>query len=154
VFSLMGLNFLMLGLSLLMSSYKKGSCVTSEMNMAAVDQLKKFNMVQQYPVYLKRNKKADAEGTFKQVLTLNRGVRYKFFAIKNPDYTGQPVLTIYNNEKMEFMIGSTYNASFKRFYNELEFECKTSGNYCFTLNFLDGEEGCALGVYSSLIQAK
>ncbi|WP_317897994.1 hypothetical protein [Aurantibacillus circumpalustris] len=99
-----------------------------------------------------KKKKGSASIEYKkQVITLNRGVRYKFFAVRNKDYEGQPILTIYNNEKQEFMLGSTYNSTFKKFYNELEFECKTTGNYCLSFSFLDGEEGCALGIFSSLV---
>lgn len=131
---------------------KKGDCTTSEMTAAAVDQLKKFTLIQQFPFYMKKKKKSDETEYKKQIITLNRGVRYKFYAVKNNDYDGQPILAIYNNEKQEFLLGSTYNPTFKRFYNELEFECKTTGNYCLSFSFLDGMEGCALGVFSSLVK--
>jgi len=133
-------------------SFKKGDCSNSEMSSAAVDQLKKFTLIQEFPFYMKKKKKDGETEYKKQIVTLNRGVRYKFFAVKNPEYDGQPILSIYNNEKQEFLLGSTYNPTFKRFYNELEFECKTTGNYCMSFSFLDGMEGCALGVFSSLMK--
>ncbi|PBQ33781.1 hypothetical protein CNR22_18995 [Sphingobacteriaceae bacterium] len=133
-------------------TFKKGDCSTSKMTATAVDQLKKFTMIQEFPFYMKKKKK-DAETEYKkQIITLNRGVRYKFFAVRNAEYEGQPILCIYNNEKQEFLLGSTYNVTFKKFYNELEFECKTTGNYCLSFSFLDGMEGCALGVFSSLVK--
>jgi len=122
------------------------------MTATAVDQLKRFTLIQEFPFYMKKKKKNDAIEYKKQVITLNRGVRYKFYAVRNAEYEGLPILSIYNNEKQEFLLGSTYNPTFKRFYNELEFECKTTGNYCLSFSFLDGMEGCALGVFSSLVK--
>lgn len=133
-------------------SLKKGDCSNSQMTTTAVDQLKKFTLIQEFPFYMKKKKKDGEIEYKKQVITLNRGVRYKFFAVKNTEYEGQPILSIFNNEKQEFLLGSTYNPTFKRFYNELEFECKTTGNYCLSFHFLDGVEGCALGVFSSLVK--
>jgi len=144
------LVFMFAGLAF--TPFKKGDCTNSEMTATAVDQLKKFTLIQQFPFYMKKKKKNEETEYKKQVITLNRGVRYKFFAVKNADYDGQPIITIYNNEKQEFLLGTTYNATFKRFYNELEFECKTTGNYCLSFSFLDGMEGCALGVFSSLVK--
>jgi hypothetical protein len=135
-----------------LSGFKKGDCTNSDMTATAVDQLKKFTMIQDFPFYMKKKKKSDGIEYKKQVITLNRGVRYKFFTVKNNDYEGVPIVSIYNNEKQEFLLGSTYNPTFKRFYNELEFECKTSGNYCLSFSFQDGLEGCALGVFASLIK--
>lgn len=132
--------------------FKKGDCTSSEMTETAVDKLKKFTMIQNYPYYFKKSKKGQLAAVQKQVITLNRGVRYKFYAVKNEKYDGKPVISIYNDEKQEFLLGSTYNPTFKRFYNELEFECKTTGNYCLSFSFLDGEEGCALVVFSSLVK--
>jgi hypothetical protein len=120
----------------------------------AVDRLKKFTMIENFPYYLKKKKKSDPIEFKKQTITLSRGVRYKFYTVRNEDYDGLPILAIYNNEKQEFLLGTTYNPSLKKFYNELEFECKTTGNYCLSLCFQDGLEGCAIGVFASLITDK
>lgn len=132
------------------SSFKKGDCATASMSSAAIDRLKKFTMVEEFPFYIKSAKKGETL-VKKQVVTLNRGVRYKFFTIRNTDYEGLPILSIYNNEKQEALLGSTYNPTAQKFYNDLEFECKATGNYCITFSFLDGMEGCAIGVFASLV---
>ncbi len=139
-------------LFMITTGFKKGDCTKDSMRSEAVDRLKKFTLIQDFPVYLKKKGKKDPIESKKIMITLNRDVRYKFYTIRNDEYEGQPVLTIYNNEKCEFMLGSTYNNYLKKFYNELEFECKSSGTYCLCLNFQDGLEGCALGVFSSLIK--
>jgi hypothetical protein len=146
--------FLILSVFFMCSGFydlKRGGCNNSELIKEAVDQLKKYTLVQEFPFYMKKKKKDEIEYK-KQIITLNRGVRYKFFTVRNPDYEGMPILSIYNNEKQEFLLGTTYNATFKKFYSELEFECKTTGNYCLSFSFQDGLEGCALGIFASLIK--
>lgn len=144
----------MLGLTLVMAmSFKKeDKCVNETMKKEVSDRLKKYTLIENFPFHLKAKRKKDPVEYKKQVITLNRGVKYKFYAIRNSEYEGLPVITIYNNEKMEFLVASTYNLNMKKFYNEIEFECKTTGNYCLAMSFLDGLEGCALGVHASLIK--
>jgi len=136
----------------LLLSFKKEKCESKEMASESIDRLKKFTLIQSFPFYMKKKKKSEEVERQTQIITLSRGVHYKFFNVKNPEYDGVPIVSIYNNEKMEFLLGTTYNASFKRFYNELEFECKTTGNYCLAFSFYEGLEGCAIGVFSSLIK--
>ena len=137
----------------MLTSFKGDGCVSEQMNKEAVSKLKKYSLIENYPFYMKKKKKKDVPETKKVIVTLNNGMRYKFFSIKNPDYEGIPILTIYNNEKMEFMVASTYNANMNKFYNDMEFECKTTGNYCLVFSFFEGEEGCGLGIYSLLASA-
>ena len=132
---------------------KKGGCDSDGLYAEAVLKLKKYTLIEEYPFYIKKKKKSGPIEFKKQIITLNNGVKYKFFTVKNPEYDGQPILSIYNNEKQEFLLGSTYNASMKKFYNEIEFECKSTGNYCLSLSFHDGQEGCAIGIFASLIKA-
>lgn len=133
-------------------SFKKGNCAKDEMTTEVIDRLKKFTLIQSYPFNMKKKKKSEEIERKVQLITLNRGVRYKFYTVRNEDYEGLPILAIYNNEKMEFLLGTTYNANLKKFYNELEFECKTTGNYCLAFSFQEGLEGCAIGVFSSLVK--
>lgn len=129
----------------------KNTCDRQKLLELAVPRLKKYTLMQDYPFSFKKKKKSNEAEMSKNVVTLNRGVRYRIYTIKNDAFDGQPIVTIYNNEKLEFMIATTYNASRKVFYNEIEFECKTTGNYCLCFSFLDGEEGCALGIISTNI---
>lgn len=130
---------------------KEDKCINEVMNKEVTSRLKKFTLIQQFPFHLREKKKKDPIELKKQVITLSSGVKYKFYTIKNSEYEGMPIITIYNNEKLEFLVASTYNLSSKKFYNEIEFECKSTGNYCLAMSFQDGMEGCALGVFSSLI---
>lgn len=135
-----------------MSFKKEDKCVNESMKKEVTDRLKKYTLIDNFPFHLKEKRKKDPIEYKKQIITLNRGVKYKFYTIRNSEYEGLPVITIYNNEKMEFLVASTYNLNMKKFYNEIEFECKTTGNYCLAMSFVDGLEGCALGVHATLIK--
>jgi hypothetical protein len=143
---------LIVAIFMAMSFNKEDKCVNQSMSKEVTERLKKYTLIDNFPFHLKEKKKKDPVEYKKQVITLNRGVKYKFYAIRNSEYEGLPIVTIYNNEKMEFLIASTYNFNMKKFYNEVEFECKSTGNYCLAMGFLDGMEGCALGVHASLIK--
>ena len=132
--------------------HKKGGCDNESLMVEATSQLKKYTMIQDFPFYLKKKKKNSEIEYKKQIITLNRGVKYKFYTVRNSEFEGVPIVSIYNNEKQEFLLGSTYNSNSKKFYSELEFECKTTGNYCLSFNFQDGLEGCAIGIFASMMK--
>jgi len=143
-------------LSILCSSYygiKKGGCEKESLMTEATSKLKKYTLIQDFPFYIRKKKKSGEIEFKKQIITLNRGVNYKFYTIRNTDYEGMPILSIYMNEKQEVLLGSTYNSAQKKFYSEIDFECKTTGNYCLSLSFQDGLEGCAVGVFASMIKS-
>ena len=137
---------------LFMMAFKEDKCVNESMNKEVSVRLKKFTLIQQFPFRMKEKRKKDPIEYKKQVIALSSGVKYKFYAIRNTEFEGLPIMTIYNNEKLEFLLGSTYNFNSKKFYNEIEFECKSTGNYCLAMSFQDGMEGCSLGVFASLIK--
>jgi hypothetical protein len=146
--------FLVLLTFLILTSFVKKDnegCDKQKLLEKAVPKLKKFTIIQDYPFAFKKKKKNGEIEYSKNIITLNRGVRYRFFAVKNDELEGIPIVTIYNNAKQEIMLGSTYNAGRKTFYDEIEFECKTTGNYCLSFSFLDGIGGCGLGIFSSNI---
>lgn len=147
------LSLFILTMAAISLSFKRGGCDKEELMPMAIEKLKKFTLIQDFPFYMNKKKKGEmVPEVKKQVITLNRGVRYKFFAVKNPDYKGQPVVTIYNNEKMEFLVGTTFNSQLQKFYEVIEFECKTTGNYLLTFTIQNNVECCGLGVFSSLVK--
>lgn len=132
------------------NTIKKKDCNSENLLSKGFDRLKKYSLVKGYPFSFKEKKKDKPADCLKQIVTLNRGVKYKFFAVHSEDFDGKPVITIHNNEKQEFLLASSYNFNFKTFYEEINFECKTTGNYCLGFSFLDGKEGCAVGIMAFL----
>lgn len=129
---------------------KRKECNPLILMEEAMKRLKKFSMVKDYPFNFKEKKKNGQVQFLKQTITLNRGVRYKFLAVENTEFEGKPIVSIYTSEKQDILIASSYDTYTKKFYNEIEFECKTTGNYCLSFSFKDGLEGCAVGVHAFL----
>lgn len=132
------------------NSIKRRDCNPLVLLDEAVKKIKKYTLVKDYPFNFKEKKKKGSVEYLKQMITLNRGVKYKFLAVENKEFEGKPVVTIYNNEKQEFLLASTFNTNSQSFYDEIVFECKTTGNYCISFSFKDGLEGCAVGVHAFL----
>lgn len=132
------------------NSFKKKDCNPLILMEQAVKKLKKFTLVKDYPFNFKEKKKKGGIEYLKQTITLNRGVRYKFLTVHNPEFEGKPIVSIYMNEKQDILIATTYDTYTQKFYDEIEFECKTTGNYCLSFSFKDGLEGCAVGVHAFL----
>ena len=80
--------------------------------------------------------------------TLNRGEKYRFYGIENPEYKSKIVVTIYNNMKRDFQVATTYNKTTKTKYEAIEFKSGTTGTFCIAFTFLDGDEGCGVGIAS------
>ncbi|MGZ3901668.1 MAG: hypothetical protein ACXVDC_15180 [Bacteroidia bacterium] len=132
------------------TSLKKKDCDPQALLSEGVSKLKNFTFVKEYPFSFKEKKKNKPIEYKKQLVTLNRGVKYKFLAISNKEYEGQAVVSIFNNEKQEILVATTYNQAMKKHYDEISFECKTTGNYCLSFCFNDGMEGCAVGIMAFL----
>lgn len=131
---------------------KKKECDRQALLDIATTKIKKFVLIKDYPFSFKKKKKNDPIEYSKQTVMLNRGITYRFYAVKNEEFEGVPIVYIYNNEKQEFLLGSTYNTALNKFYDEIKFECKSTGNYCLSFCFQDGLEGCGLGVFSSNVK--
>ena len=66
------------------------------------------------------------------------------FAIANSDeYTGKAIFQLYEDK---VLIGSTYNAANGKCYDLFTFKCKKSKVYDMHISFVDGKEGCAVGI--------
>lgn len=129
---------------------KKKECNEQELTAKGVDKLKNYSLIKYYPFNFREKKKNKPVELLKQVVTLTRGVKYRFYTVANSDFEGKPVISIYNNEKLQILFACSYNNTTQKFYDEISFECKTTGNYCLTFSFFDGQEGCAVGMMSFL----
>lgn len=114
----------------------------------ALGKLNNFNLIKDYKVYMKRKKTKDPiEYTYFPV-TLNSGERYRFYGLDDQALKGRMVITIYNNMQRDFQVATTYNAKTKTKSDAIEFLCHTTGTFCIGFYFLDGEEGCGVGISS------
>ncbi|MCU0433392.1 MAG: hypothetical protein MUC87_08070 [Bacteroidia bacterium] len=135
--------------TLLLTSSFKDKCESDGIYQKALTKIRDFNLIKDYRVYLKRQKKADEPAPALYFpITLNRGEKYRFYGLETPEYEGKIVITIYNNMKREFQVATTYNKTTKTKYEAIEFKSSTTGTFCIGFTFLDGKEGCGVGIAS------
>lgn len=139
--------FFGLSLVLLLCS-GKDSCNSEGLYQQGLRQLKDYTLIKDYRVYLKHKKKNDPVEYTYYPITLNRDVKYKFYCLSSSEYKGKMVLTIYNSMKREFTVATTYNPATKTWRESIEFLSHSTGNFCIGFYFLDGEEGCGVGMSS------
>ncbi len=132
---------------LLLCSFNKDAS-HSALYQKALTKLNSYNLIKDYKVYMKKRKGKDpVEFTYFPV-TLNSGEKYRFYALDDQSLKGRMVITIYNNMKREFQVATTYNVKTQSKLDAIEFLSHTTGTFCIGFSFLDGEEGCGVGISS------
>ncbi len=132
----------------LCTSFAKDSCNSDPTYQKALAKIKEFNLIKDYRVYIKKKKKGDPPTAVYFPVTMNRGERYRFYGLESPEYKGKMVVTIYNNMKREFPVATTYNQATQTKLDAIEFKSGSTGTFCIGFYFLDGEEGCGVGISS------
>lgn len=127
-------------------AFKKDKCNSDALYEQVVGKLKKFSVLKDYRIYMKKKKKLTPEEYEYFTIPLNRGVVYKFQAISNPDVGGKLVINLYSSPQKEFMFATTLSQGTKSVKESIEFKCQSTGNFCIGYYFLDGEEGCGVAV--------
>lgn len=138
---------LMLVLVLTLTS-GKDPCAGDELYNQALSMLKDYSLIKDYRVSLKKKKKNGPEEFMYFPITLNRNQKYRFYGVSSPLLKGKLVITIYNNMKRDFQVATTYNKATQTARESIEFQCSTTGNFCIGISFLNGEEGCGVGIAS------
>ena len=76
---------------------------------------------------------------------LNKGNTYKFDICSALDFEGEAILQLYDGNKL---IASTFHKPSKTDFKAFEFFCSKSAIYKIYISFLDGKQGCAVGILS------
>jgi hypothetical protein len=126
--------------------FKKDKCNSDALYEQLVLKLKKFSVLKDYRIYMKKKKKLTPDEYEYFTIPLNRGVVYKFQAISNPDFEGKLVINLYNNPQKEFMFATTLSQGTQNVKESIEFKCQSTGNFCIGYYFLGGVEGCGVAV--------
>lgn len=126
--------------------FKKDKCNSDPLYEQGLAKLKKFSVLKDFRVYMKKKKKVTAEDYEYVTVALNRGVNYKFQALSSPEFEGKLVMCLYNNPDKQVMFATTLSQGTGAVRESLEFKCQGTGNYCIGYYFLDGLEGCGVGI--------
>ena len=76
---------------------------------------------------------------------LNKSNTYKFDICSALDYEGEAILQLYDGNKL---IASSFHKASKTNFKAFEFYCTKSAIYKIYISFLDGKQGCAVGILS------
>jgi hypothetical protein len=139
------LNFAVLLIFPLMG-FKKDKCNSDAIYEQVLTKLKKFSVLKDYRIYMKRKKNLTPEEYEYFTVTLNRGVVYKFHALSNPDFDGKLVINLYTNPTKQYMFATSLSQGTRSVHESIEFKCNNTGTYCIGYYFLDGVEGCGVAV--------
>ena len=135
---------LLLLLVLPLTGFVRDKCNYDKMYNELVKKMKKYTVLKDYRLYMKKNKNLDAGDYQYFTIPLNRGVKYKFAALNSDDYEGKLIINLYNNPQKEFLFATTLTQGTGTIRESLEFKCQSTGNFCIGYYFLDGVEGCAI----------
>ena len=79
----------------------------------------------------------------KYSMVLNDSIIYQFTITQSDSYPGRAVFQLFSDDEL---IGSNYNQKVDKNYESYYFECQKTGVYHMFISFVDGKEGCAVGV--------
>lgn len=133
-----------LAILLISSSLSFAQCNDELMGIAS-EQLGDFVYVNDFKVRLREVKKKKDVASMKYSIILNKDVKYRFVIANANEFPGKLVFTLFDNTGK---ILSSYNPASQKHYKVIDYTSKRTGVHYVDLGFLDGQEGCAILLYS------
>ena len=130
----------------------KQNCVSDELYESTLKKLSQYALLKDYRIYVPKKKVNDPEATVFFPITLNSGVKYKFWGAQNDKYDGKLTVSLFTtrNGKADFLFATNYRKDIDKFYESIEFQSESTMNCLIAFSFKDGKEGCGLGLSSFL----
>ena len=131
---------------------KRSTCDSNELYEQTLKKLSTFSLLKDYRVYLKNAKKGTPAEIVYYPITLNRGVKYKFFGAQSLEYEGKLTISLFTlrNGKPDFLFATNYEKNLNKIYESIEFQSESTMNCLIAFSFKDGKEGCGVGISSFL----
>lgn len=106
-----------------------------------------YKLIKDYRVSLKKGDPAlPPSESF--LVSLQSGLKYRLLPVNNSENKKKMILTIYLNEKKSMILATTYTKAIGKHFPIVDFNCKTTGTYCLSIEFEGGEKGCGVGMFS------
>jgi len=105
--------------------------------------------VKHFKVRFEKSKNPKKASVANFTILLNKGNHYRFNVQNDSTKVGKAQLTLYDDFKV---YGSNINPSNGKIYPYFDFYCKKTNPYYISIQFVDGEEGCAVGMLSYVKQ--
>lgn len=120
-------------------------CNDELVNQCALQAGDGYMYINNFKVRLEKQKKGKPAPIAKFSVVLKKDVVYRFNICNAKEFDGQAVLQLFDTEKM---IASNVNMSSGKIYPGFDFICKKSSIYYVVMSFMEGKEGCSVGMVS------
>lgn len=139
--------------ALLVSFIFLGTNAFSQCDNSLIDITKSENggatYVKHFKVRFEKSKNPKKASVANFTILLNKGNHYRFNVHNDENRPGKAKLTLYDDFKS---YGSNINPANGKIYPYFDFYCKKTNPYYISIQFVDGEEGCAVGMLSYVKQ--
>jgi len=112
------------------------------------DKLDNARFLKSWPVQLPQQGRGETLPQVSFKMPLSSGTTYKIFACNAEELPGKVIISIRNHN--DDLVITSYLVEQKRHLPMIMFPVGMSGIYTFSFYFEDGQEGCAVGVVSSV----
>jgi len=123
--------------------------VVAQCNNELIDLCQKENggakKMKEFPVRLKKVNKRQPAPYARYIVSLKKGNKYRF-NVKNDSLNESEAFLMLSDDYKTY--GSTFNPVDNNSINYFDFNCKSSGTYYITIQFMDKNGGCAVGMLS------
>jgi hypothetical protein len=90
----------------------------------------------------------ESELRYKANMSLWKSTKYRFTLCNEESSKGQLILNI--KDETNKLVLSSFDKKTGKAYSAVDFECQKSGIYQISFDFIDGEQGSAVGVVSMI----
>ncbi|MFL5765024.1 MAG: hypothetical protein ACJ77K_13855 [Bacteroidia bacterium] len=131
---------------------RKSGCDSDALYQETLKKLNTFSLLKDYRVYMKNGKKNAPAEVMSFPITLNRGMKYKFFCAESKEYGGKLLFSLYTtrNSKPDFLFATNYIKETGKVFESIEFQSESTVNCVIVFSFQEGKEGCGVGISSFL----
>ena len=122
-----------------------GQCSNDLVEVAVSESGKDAVYVREFKVKLKAGSLRPPVPVGKFTVLLKENTLYRLNVVNAREYEGVAVMQLYGKGNL---LGSTYDVESKFNKKSFEYFCEETGNYQVAMSFLKGQEGCAVGILS------
>lgn len=123
----------------------KAQCNEQLVNQCALSVGDNATYLKEFKCKLPKKRRRKPTPVARFTVVLSKGSQYRFTLCKAEDYEGVPILELYDTNRK---FGGTYNIATGKHFKSFDFICTKTGVYQVFMQFMDGKEGCAVGIMS------
>ncbi len=128
-------------------SYELKAQCGSELTDICHAELGDARFIRDFPVQHSEAQSGSSPRVTRYNVVLNAGTTYRIFSCNDQTKPGKVIVSLYRGDQL---IATTYDVDSGRHFPYIEYPVSASGQYSLTFMFKDGQEGCAVGILSSV----